>query len=94
MNVFTIPLEKPEEKQAFISLINQLAEITKAAYTISDQLCIRTNSTRLSLILDQLACDDPDKPVEIERPVRRRRGGIRKGKPEPVKSESSSDNPY
>ncbi len=92
MNVFTFPLETAEDKEKIIKLINELAEMVKAAVTVKDQLCITTNSTRLSLILDQLACDDPEKPMQIERTIRRR-GGIRKGKPGPVNPENaSSDN--
>lgn len=91
MNVFTFPLEKPEDKQKIISLIQDIANMVQAAVTIKDQLCITTNSSRMSLILDQLACGDPEKPMEIER-VPRRRGGVRKGKPGPVKPENSSDN--
>ena len=59
MSAFTIPLDEGQNKEELIELIQKLANLTKAAVTIKDQLCIITNNARLAIILKQIACDDP-----------------------------------
>lgn len=77
MSVFTYPVEDSQEKERITKLINELAQMCKAAVTISDQLCVRTNNSKLAIILDQLACDDPEEPNDLpgqRRPAARRKG--------------------
>lgn len=65
MNVYILPTENAQERARLARVIQDLAEVVKADVTVKEQLCVRTSSTKLALILRQLACEDPDSTQDL-----------------------------